>query len=134
MTEAMINRYGRVKVRQVVSDFYTRLLQSSTLSHYFDGVSIERLVAHQSAFLEAVMGGPPNHRPDIIRARHVHLGITASDYQETLDLLRESLECHQVASEDVAAVLARYREYAPFVVSQEGGEGRDRDPVPAPSD
>ncbi len=77
------------------------------------------------------MGGPTSHRPEIIKARHARLGITASDYEQTLDLLRKSLDRYQVAAADVAAVLARYREYAPFVVSEEEGEDP---PVPELSD
>ncbi|HWB88570.1 MAG TPA: group 1 truncated hemoglobin [Acidimicrobiia bacterium] len=117
MGETMIERYGHGRVRQVVSDFYGRVLASPRLALYFDGVDIHTLVAHQSVFLEAVMGSPQSHSAEDIRRIHDHLGISSTDFQEMIDLLGQSLQRFGVDASDQQAVQDRYLTYEDQVVS-----------------
>lgn len=112
----MIDKYGRVRVRQIVSHFYGAVLRSPRLASYFDGVDVHGLMAHQSAFLAAVMGAEQSHeRADIERAHH-GLGIDAEDFEETLGLLETSLERFEVEAGDSEQVIRRYRGFQGSVV------------------
>lgn len=116
MPQNMIDRYGRVKVRQIVSHFYGAALRSPKLAQYFKDVDIHGLMAHQSAFLAAVMGGPSSHSEPEIAAAHRHLDIDPDDFDEMLRLLEKSLERSGVADDDVEVVIDRYRGFKSAVV------------------
>lgn len=120
MADTMLDKYGRAKVRQVVSDFYRRVLESPRLAVYFDGVDIHTLVAHQSAFLEAVMGGEQRTGPDEIKRVHARLGVSGVDFGEMIDLLGQSLDRFEVEPVDKREVQDRYLGYADQVVNNNG--------------
>ncbi len=112
----MIDKYGRVQVHQVVSDFYGAVLKSESLAPYFDGVDVHGLMLHQAAFLAAVMGGPQRHRDRDIASAHRGLGVDPGDFEEMIRLLRASLEKLDFDSEDIEVITDRYDEYKPSVV------------------
>jgi len=113
----MVDKYGRVRVHQVVSDFYGAVLGSSHLSPYFEGVDVHGLMQHQAAFLAAVMGGPKLHSEQDIASAHRGLGVDPGDFEEMIRLLKASLEKLDFDSEDVKAITDRYYEYKRSVVS-----------------
>jgi hemoglobin len=49
---------GEAAGSAAVDRFYQRVLAYSTLSHFFTGVSMPRLKAHQLALLSQALGGP----------------------------------------------------------------------------
>jgi hemoglobin len=120
----MIDKYGRVRVRQIVSHFYGAVLRSPRLSPYFDGVDVHGLMAHQSGFLAAVMGAEPSHEEADIERAHHGLGIDHEDFAEMLDLLEASLERFEVEDVDSDHVIGRYRAFQGSVV--EPGSARSR--------
>ena len=74
---------------------------------YFTDVEMRRLIDHQTQFISAIMGGPASLSDDMLRRVHAPLGITRTHYREVADLLRETLEDHDFAADDVDHV---YRE------------------------
>jgi hemoglobin len=116
MPEYMLARYGRVRLTQIVSSFYSHVLKSPTLSRYFDEVSIAGLIEHQSRFLGMVLGGPPAYSAQELEVAHKRFGITNEDFDEMLHLLEESLDRYEVDPEDVSQVMLRYRAMQTAVV------------------
>lgn len=112
----MIDRYGEVKVRQMVSAFYGAVLRSPRLGPYFDGVSISGLVAHQAAFMAAVMGGPPSYNDDELAVAHSHLRVDSDDFDEMLRLLEQTLKHFRVSAGDTREVLDGYQSRKPQIV------------------
>ena len=117
MSETMLEKYGRGKLTQIVSSFYGDVLRSPRLAPYFAEVSIVGLIEHQSRFLAMVMGGPPAYTDAELEAAHLHLDIAEADFDEMLRLLAKSLDSYDVDPEDVAQVIARYRQTRSSVVS-----------------
>ena len=117
----MIDKYGRVKIRQIVSHFYGAVLRTPRLSPYFDGVDVHGLMAHQSAFLAAVMGAEQTHEMADIERAHHGLGIDDDDFAEMLDLLGTSLRRFEIDDVDREQVVTRYRAFQASVV----GAGSD---------
>jgi hemoglobin len=97
---------GFARVRLIVSDFYQRVLASSSLAPYFRGVDMRRLIDHQTKFTSAIMGGPAAFTDEQIARAHARLGIADRDFDELLMHFRESLEDAGVDATDVARLCA----------------------------
>lgn len=117
MPEDIIDKYGRVRVHQVVADFYGAVLQSERLAPYFEGVDVHGLMQHQAAFLAAVMGGPKRHSHQDIASAHRGLGVDPGDFEEMIGLLRASLERLEFDPGDIEVITSRYNDYKQSVVS-----------------
>lgn len=113
----MVDKYGRARTHQVVSDFYGAVLRSKQLAPYFDGVDVHGLMQHQAAFLAGVMGGPKLHSEKDIASAHRGLGVDPGDFEEMIRLLRASLEKLDFDAEDIEAITNRYYEYKRSVVT-----------------
>ncbi|MGH8872751.1 MAG: group I truncated hemoglobin [Acidimicrobiia bacterium] len=109
MDVTILERYGRVRIAQIVAYFYRDVLRSSVLGHYFHDVSMSGLVDHQAQFMEAVMGGPAMFTNEQIAIAHRHLGVTDQDFDEMIRLLEMNLRRFEVTTEDADEVLAGYR-------------------------
>ncbi len=53
--------------------FYRRVLSDDRISHFFEGVDMERQAAKQKAFLTMVCGGPNQYTGLDMRKGHAHL-------------------------------------------------------------
>ena len=105
MRTTMFERYGGFsKVRGIVSDFYDKVLDSPSLSKYFTGVDMRRLIDHQTKFVSQLMGGPASYTNEQLARVHADLRIDEGSYGEAVDLLTESLEDHGVEAADVALI------------------------------
>jgi hemoglobin len=119
---SLFEKYGGfASVSRVVLSFYDRVLDSERLSPYFSGVDMRRQVEHQTAFMSSVMGGPASHSNEVLRQVHAHLKVTEADFDELVELLRETFEDFDFAPEDIESIIADIRARQPFIVS--GGKG-----------
>lgn len=77
---------GAEAVRAAVDLFYRKVLDDERLTHYFEGVNMARLKAHQRAMITAVAGGEQSEYADLdvarerLRSAHAHLRITRADF------------------------------------------------------
>jgi len=105
MKNSIFERYGGfASVSRVVSSFYDNVLDSPTVSPYFANVDMKRLIDHQTKFMAYLMGGPTSYTNEQLERVHAHLGITEPAFYESVDLLRETLEDHDFADEDIQQV------------------------------
>lgn len=119
----MIDKYGRARVHQVVSDFYGAVLRSERLARYFVGIDVHGLMQHQAAFLAAVMGGPKRQSGRDIASAHRGMGVDPGDFEEMIRLLRASLDKLGFDTEDIEVITDRYNEYQPAVVGDDTSDG-----------
>ena len=84
--------------------FYDKMLDSPLTSSYFDGIDMKRLIDHQTKFIATVMGGPASYTREQIERVHAHLGITEPAFDESIALLRETLEDHDFEDNDIDEV------------------------------
>jgi hemoglobin len=66
---------GDGAINAAVDGFYERVLADPSLSHFFRGVSMGRLKAHQFAFLSQALGGPKGYTGAAMAAAHTKLAI-----------------------------------------------------------
>ena len=106
MSESLYNKYGGfASVSKLVQEFYRRVLEEDSLKNFFEGVSMERLMDHQTHFLCKAMGGPDNYEGRSLAPAHVNLGISSEDFGLVGEILQETLEDGGVEDADVAAIM-----------------------------
>lgn len=98
---------GFAKIRLIVSDFYDRALDSPTLSPYFAGVDVRRLIDHQTKFVASITGGPVSFTEEHIGRVHAHLRVRGVDFDEMAVVLQETLEDNGVDDAAVARIIAQ---------------------------
>ena len=113
-------KYGGFKtVSRIVMTFYEKVLDSDEIGDYFDGVEMARLIDHQTKFIASLMGGPASFTDAQLERLHAHLGLTHADFDAAADLLREALEEHDVAAEDVDVIIGSIEARRPVIVRRE---------------
>ncbi len=97
---------GAPAVTLAVSVFYHRVMADESLERWFGSVDIDRLVAHQRAFLTAALGGPDVFTGRSMSAAHAGLGITPEAYDTVIEHLAYALLDTGLAHEQVTSVIA----------------------------
>ena len=106
MKENLFHKYGgTATVAAIVQEFYDEVLETPELSHFFQGVSMERLIEHQVKFLSHVLGGPANYQGRSLRAAHHGLKIDSASFERVASILCDVLRDAGMTSEDVQTVL-----------------------------
>jgi hemoglobin len=72
-------------VAATVEEFYGRLLTDPHTAGFFDGVDLDRLKAHQRAFIAAALGGPEIYAGRDVAAAHAGLSIGNADFVNVAD-------------------------------------------------
>lgn len=119
MSRTMFERYGGFsKISRVVSSFYNKMVNSPVTGPYFAKIDMRRLIDHQTKFIAHLMGGPASYTNDHLERVHRHLGITEIAFNESLTLLKETMEDHNFEEEDMQSVEDEFRSRKNFVVSK----------------
>jgi hemoglobin len=96
---------GKAAIEAAVERFYERVLSDPALAHFFTGVNIARLKAHQFAFLSQALEGPKQYSGASMEAAHARLAIEQSHFDLVAAHLVETLrELH--VSEGIIAQIA----------------------------
>lgn len=82
---------GHETLKVVVAVFYKRVLRDPLLAPLFEGFDLDRLRAHQAAFLATVLDGPDVFTGRSLNAAHAGLGITDAAFDALIGILAESL-------------------------------------------
>lgn len=108
---------GFARVRLIVSDFYDKVLASPALAPYFRDIEMRRLIDHQTKFIAAVMGGPAAFSDAQLKRAHVRLGIGEDDFDEMVELLRETLEDFGVGDPSLGRIVAQVEGMRELIVA-----------------
>jgi hemoglobin len=109
MEQTLFDKYGGVPtVTVIVRDFYKRVMKRPNLRRYFDGTDMEHLIMHQVAFVAMAMGKTPaEYAGRNMSDAHGGLNITATSFDLTAELLRDSLLAAKVEPADIDAIIAK---------------------------
>lgn len=120
MAQSMFHRYGGfASVSKVVSAFYDKAIESPLLSPYFEKVDMARLIDHQTKFFSALMGGPASFSNEELERVHSHLNINEQEFQEMVDLLKETLEDFDFDGSDIALVQGEIQSRKRYIVARQ---------------
>ena len=100
---------GQAAVDAAVDIFYRKVLVDDRISHFFEGVDMDRQIGKQKAFLTMAFGGPSNYTGQDMRRGHAHLvarGLNDSHFDAVVELLGGTLAELGVAPELIGQVAA----------------------------
>ncbi|GAA1941480.1 group I truncated hemoglobin [Agromyces allii] len=108
---------GSDGVRTAVTVLYNRIAADPELAPWFADVDVERLKAHQRAFLSAAFGGPQVFSGRTAGEAHEGLEITDAAFDRVVGTLMTTLADLGVANEAVVVVGARLEDLRADIVS-----------------
>lgn len=85
---------GQPAVEAAVDIFYRKVLTDGRISHFFDGVDMDRQRGKQKAFLTMAFGGPNSYSGKDMRTAHARLvtmGLNDSHFDAVVELLGATL-------------------------------------------
>jgi hemoglobin len=109
--------FAKVSLVRVVTDFYARVLAAPDLAPYFDGVAMETLIKHQTAFINAIGVSDSTHTDEHIARVHAHLGVSGSAFDHLIQLLEETLEFHSLPRWETDMIIAQFERRRDLVVA-----------------
>ena len=119
MPRTIFDRYGGfAKISRVVMSFYDKMTSSPITKKYFENINMKRLIDHQTKFISSMMGGPASYTNEHLERVHAHLGITNIAFEESVDMLEETLEDHNFKDEDIDEVKKEVTSRKNFVVTK----------------
>ena len=98
---------GPIGVSATVDVLYRKLLDDPAVAPYFEAVDLDRIRAHMTDFLIAVLDGPDLYEGRDLATAHAHLGITDDAFDVTASHLLDALEERAVRPEVLDVVLDR---------------------------
>ena len=96
---------GDSVVNDAVEAFYAKLQADPVLAEFFAGSDVAGLKTHQRMFLTAAFGGPDAYEGRDMRAAHMHLAITDTDFDRFLGHLGETLTEYGISAERVTELV-----------------------------
>ncbi|MFC4551058.1 MULTISPECIES: group I truncated hemoglobin [Halorussus] len=107
---------GQDAVKNVVNDFYDRVLTDERVVHHFEDSDTTELRAHQVQFISAVTGGPVQYTGDDMEEAHEGMGITDGEFDVIAKHLDTALDENEIADEDREQVLNEVKALQPEIV------------------
>jgi hemoglobin len=98
---------GEAAVDAAVDIFYRKVLNDYRISHFFEGVDMEKQAAKQKAFLTMAFGGPHNYTGMDMRRGHAHLvqrGLNDTHFDAVIEDLAATLRELNVPENLIAQV------------------------------
>ena len=103
----LFEKYGGfATVSDIVHSFYSDVLESPKVKHFFVKIDMATLIDHQTKFISHALGGPAQYDLSALKEGHQHLNITKEEFDEVADILRANLEDAGMEDEDVNIVMA----------------------------
>lgn len=110
---------GGRRVSEVVEEFYRNMLDDPLLAHYFDGLDVQRVKAHQYAFLTVSSGGPRHYVGRPLARAHSGLGITPEHFDRALGHLAAAMKEVGVRDQEIDGLIEELRPYRAQVAAGE---------------
>jgi hemoglobin len=111
---------GETAMRAAVERFYERVLGDSLLAPFFENIPMERLKAHQFAFLSQALGGPRQYTGASMFRAHARLSIEQRHFDAVAAHLVGTLRELGVRESLIAEVVGAVAPLATQVVNAVG--------------
>jgi hemoglobin len=102
---------------QVIDNFYDRMLADERLAHFFAGVNLVQLRAHQRSFLLAALSGPELFNGLTLATSHLALGLTDDDFDCAVNHLTAGMADAGVPLDTVAPIPGRLEPLRAHIVA-----------------
>lgn len=130
--QALWHQIGGDALRAVLADFYDRVFTDVMIGFMFDGKNKQQLIQREWEFTAGFLGAPDitySGRP--MRTAHAQHTIFGGHFERRLQILRETLADHHVASAVQDAWIGHTQALRAQITSDQGSECKNTS-VPAP--
>ncbi|MGW1229677.1 group I truncated hemoglobin [Streptomyces sp. NPDC001515] len=108
---------GADAVAAVVDLFYVRVLDDDVLAPYFTGTDVDRLKAHQRAFVGSALGSPGPYAGRGMNRAHQGLDITGAHFDRVVEHLAAALAEAGADDGTIGEIAGRLAPLKPEIVS-----------------
>ena len=113
----LLDAIDDITLTQVIDNFYDRMLDDERLAHFFAGVNLVQLRAHQRSFLLAALSGPELFNELTLATSHLALGLTDDDFDRAVGHLMAGMADAGVEPATVAPVAERLEPLRAHIVA-----------------
>jgi hemoglobin len=103
---------GQDGIRNLVDDFYERVLADPKLGPFFENTPMERLRNMQYEFFAAALDGPSNYKGKQLSYVHFGRGIGREHFGRFIDRLFDTLKSYELDDDTLHAIIGRLNLYA----------------------
>jgi hemoglobin len=122
------------RLRVVIDDFYSRLVDDVMIGFLFAGKDRARLVEKEWEFTARFLGADLPYTGRAIRVAHAHSPILGGHFERRLQILRETLDAHRLPFHVQWTWIEHTLALRSQVTADQGSECSEiRDPPPEPS-
>ncbi|WP_201766890.1 group I truncated hemoglobin [Rhodopirellula europaea] len=114
---------GMDGVRRVVDEMYVRVLADPELTHFFDGVPMEKLARMQTEFIASITSGDIQYTGADLTKVHAGRGITGVHFSKFCGHLTDALEANNVSSHAIDQVLGKLAMYSDKITGSSNVDG-----------
>lgn len=114
---------GNDGVASVVDEMYRRILADEELAPFFAKTDLERLKRMQTAFIAAMIDGPPQYSGAELNQIHRNRGIERRHFSRFCGHMLDSLHHHGVAPNLIDQVLGRLAMFSDKVTGSANVDG-----------
>ena len=108
---------GEPAVAALLEGLYKRALADPLFTSFFANLDMERLKAHQFAFISQALGGPHQHPGPSLQDAHSRLRIEQRHFDAFVEHLRGALQELDAADDVMAEILPRVAALGPMIVN-----------------
>ena len=128
MSDDSLTLYERIggasAVKDLIGEFYRRVLADGSLRHFFRETSIDKLTRMQEEFFAVALDGPTGSAQTDLTGTHHGLGITREHFTRFVDhLISVVEERHSIGRRDAMDIIYRVAMYSDEVIGESGGIG-----------
>ncbi len=114
---------GTEGLRRVVDEMYVRVLADQELSHFFEGVEMDKLVRMQAEFMASITSGDIQYTGSDLTRVHAGRGITRQHFTAFVTHLTSALQSHGVTPHAIDQVLGKLAMYSDKVTGSANVDG-----------
>ncbi len=112
---------GSTGIEQIVRDTVSLHQANPEISHYFDNVDVEQLIAHVAAFFAAGTGGPSNYEGRDMTTTHASMGLSDGDFDSAVADVLKAVSDNGVDAASTAEVATILESLRPAVMGTSNG-------------
>jgi hemoglobin len=126
-------KIGHTKLREVITDFYSRIFGDLMIGFLFEGKDRQHLIDREYEFTANLLGGGVKSTGRAMREAHAKSPIFGGHFERRLQLLRETIRDHAVDPEVTQVWIDHTLALRAQITPDKGSECKDTSVVAAPS-
>ena len=129
---ALFAKIGEQKLREVITDFYSRVFGDVMIGFMFEGKSRQHLIDREYEFTANLLGGEVKYTGRPMRTAHAQTPIFGGHFERRLQILRETMRDQGVDPDVQRLWIDHTLALRDQITADKGSECKDTSVVAAP--